>query len=57
MPTSNGGSEFEAEFADLLHAAEIAQSSAIGHPHPNCTLNCDPHNPQHDRVIWHIEWT
>ncbi len=49
--------EFEAEFADLLHAAEIAQSSAIGHPHPNCTLNCDPHNPQHDRVIWHIEWT
>ena len=49
--------EFEAEFADLLHAAEIAQSSAIGHPHPNCTLNCDPHNPQHDRIIWHIEWT
>ena len=49
--------EFEAEFADLLHAAEIAQASAIGHPHPNCTLNCEPHNPQHDRVIWHIEWT
>ena len=49
--------EFEAEFADSLHAAEIAQSSAVGHPHPNCTLNCDPHNPQHDRVIWHIEWT
>ena len=49
--------EFESEFAELLHAAEIAQASAIGHPHPNCTLNCDPHNPQHDRVIWHIEWT
>jgi hypothetical protein len=49
--------EFETEFAESLHAAETAQSSAIGHPHPNCTLNCDPHNPQHDRVIWHIEWT
>ena len=49
--------KFETEFADLLHAAEIAQSSAVSHPHPNCTLNCDSHNPQHDRVIWHIEWT
>ena len=49
--------EFEAEFADLLHGAETAQATAISHPHPNCTLNCDPHNPQHDRVIWQIEWT
>jgi hypothetical protein len=49
--------QFEAEFAELLHGAEVAQSSAIDHPHPNCTLNCDTHNPQHDRVIWHIEWT
>jgi len=49
--------EFEAEFAELLHTAESAQARAIDHLHPNCTLNCDPHNPQHDRVIWHIEWT
>jgi hypothetical protein len=49
--------KFEAEFAELLHTAEVAQANAIEHSHPNCTLNCDPHNPQHDRVIWHIEWT
>ena len=49
--------EFEAEFAELLHSAEVAQANAIQHSHPNCTLNCDPHNPQHDRIIWHIEWT
>jgi hypothetical protein len=48
--------QFYADFADTLHAAEAAQAASVCNPYPNCTLDCDFHNPVHDRIVWEAWW-
>ncbi len=42
-------------FATVLHGAESRHAERLEHSYPNCTLNCDDHNPVHDRVVWEVE--